>query len=167
MLTRLLPDQISKFWDVIKYAIEESLPPIVGDHPDKMNRILTSTLSGSTDVWASHEKQEDINKFEGIVLTRILYDDASDTRNLLIYCLYGYDLVSNRSWLEGLMTILRYAEGKHCAQIIAYTEIPHIIELVKKLGGKATYTFISFNVNETVRKFNELGVDYANNIHEG
>ena len=23
-----------------KYAIEQSLPPTVGDHPDKMNRIL-------------------------------------------------------------------------------------------------------------------------------
>jgi len=97
MLTKLLPDQISNFWDIIKYSVEESLPPIVGDHPDKMNRILSSLLCGKSECWASYNRQGDNTKFEGIVLTKMLYDDASDTRNLLIYCLYGYEEVNKES----------------------------------------------------------------------
>lgn len=155
MLTKLLPDQISKFWDVIKYAVEQSLPPTVGEHPDKMNRILSSALCGKVDVWVSYTKKES-SRFEGIVLTRILYDDASETRNLLIYCLYGYGDVSSESWIEGLGAIAKYAKARKCSSVIAYTDIPYVIDLAKKLGAESSYTFITFDVNKIVQKINEL-----------
>ncbi len=142
MLTKLLPDQISKFWDVIKFAVEQSLPPIAHDHPDKMNRILSSLLCGKTDCWVSHKSE----KFESVMLTKILYDDASNTRNLLIYCLYGYEIMNNESWSSGLETLLKYAKGKKCNQIISYTELPNMIELANKLGAETKYTFISFDI---------------------
>ena len=156
MLNRLLPDQVSKFWDVISYAIEQSLPPTTGEHPDKLNRILSAALSGKLEVWASYTRQGDTTKLEGIVVTKILYDDASDTRNLLIYCIYGYTAVDKNSWAEGLKAITLYAKSKGCSQIVAYSDLPHVVELVKALGGEAKYTFLSFNVNEIVQKFNKL-----------
>jgi len=146
MITKLLPEQVSHFWDIIKYAIEQSLPPIVSEHPDKMNRILSSLLCNKTDCWVIYEKSDDPSKFEGIMLTRILYDDSSDTRNLLIYCIYGYELISNKSWAEGIKSLFKYAKGKNCNQIIAYSELPHIIKVAKKLGAEAKYTFISFDI---------------------
>ena len=156
MLTKLLPDQISSFWDIIKYAIEQSLPPIVGEHPDKMNRILSSLLCGKTDCWASYVRNGSGTRFEGIVLTRILYDDASETRNLLIYCIYGYEEVNKNSWLDGLKAIVKFAKSRNCNQIIAYTDSPYIVKIVNSLGGEAKYTFISFDINETVYKLNKL-----------
>ena len=146
MLTKLLPEQISKFWDVIRYAISQSLPPVVGDHPDKMNNILISAMEGSIDVWASYVREGDKTRFEGIVLTEFLYDRPSRTKNLLIYCIYGYDKVDKQSWTDGLSTILKYAKGANCNQIVAYTDAPYIIEIVRQLGGEAKYTFISFDV---------------------
>ena len=156
MLTKLLPDQISNFWDIIKYSVEESLPPIVGDHPDRLNRILSSLLCGKSECWASYNRQDSGTKFEGIVLTKMLYDDASDTRNLLIYCLYGYEDVNKESWLDGIKALAKYAKSKKCNQIIAYTEYDYIINIVKSLGGEAKFTFITFDTNETVRKLNDL-----------
>lgn len=155
-ITKLLPEQISTFWDVIRYAVEQSLPPIVGEHPDKMNRILSSTLRGTTEVWAEYTKGEEGNRFEGIILTQFIYDEPSDTKNLLIYCLYGYNKVDSGSWGSGLVTMAKYAEEKGCNQIIAYTTVPHLIDLVKELGGSADYTFISFNTSEIVQKLNDL-----------
>lgn len=156
MLTILTPEQVSNFWDIIKYAIEQSLPPIVGDHPDKMNRILSSLLSSQTQCWASYTRIGDTPKFEGIVLTKMIYDDASDTKNLLIYCLYGYEEVAKESWVKGLVSLIKYANSKECEQIIAYTEIPYIVEVAKQLGGETKYTFLSFNVDEFVQKLNNL-----------
>jgi len=156
MLTRLLPEQISKFWDIIKYAIECSLPPTAGEHPDKMNRILSAALSGKIEVWASYTKGEEGNKFEGIMVTRILYDDASNTKNLLIYCLYGYGRIDRSSWSHGLKIIAKYAKSKNCARIIAYTNSPYIVELVRRLGGEANYTFISFDIDKIVQNLNYL-----------
>ena len=157
MITRLLPEQISHFWDVIKYAVEQSLPPTVGEHPDKMNRILAAALSGKIDVWASYTKDESGNKLEAIVLTKILYDDVSGTKNLLIYCLYGYSKISTESWKDGLVTFAKFAKSRGCSQIIAYTDVPRIVKLVNSLGGESKYTFISFDINEIVKNLNGLG----------
>ena len=151
-----MPDQIANFWDVIKYAVEESLPPIVGDHPDRMNRILASLLCGKTECWASYNKNESSIRFEGIVLTKIIYDDASDTRNLLMYCLYGYEDVNKESWFEGVGILAKYAKSKKCSKITAYTEIPYMIDMAKMLGGEAKYTFVSFDINKSIKLLNEL-----------
>lgn len=156
MLTKLLPDQISKFWDIISYAVENSLPPTVGEHPDKMNRILSSCLCGRIEVWASYNRQDDIIKFEGIVLTRILFDDASYTKSLLIYCLYGYEEFNKESWFGGLKALLKYARSKNCSKISAYTNSKYLVKLVDSLGANTAYTYISFDVNEIIKKFNNL-----------
>ena len=157
MLVRLLPDQISKFWDIIKYAVEQSLPPIVGEHPDKMQNILMAALDGSIDVWASYSKGEEGNKFEGVVLTELLFDRPSRTKNLLLYCLYGYEGVDSKSWMTGIHTLAKYALSRGCNQVVAYTDIPYMINLTKKLGGEAKYTYCAFNVKEMIKKFNGLG----------
>lgn len=154
MLTKLLPDQVSKFWDVISYAMEQSLPPTVGENPDKMNNILMATLSGKLDIWASYKKVDKVNKFEGILATRIIYDDVTCMNNLLIYAIYGYDLVSKTSWLEGLKTITKYAKSQGCSLIVAYTNSEKVIKVVNSLGGDTSFSFISFRVDELIKSFN-------------
>ena len=145
MLTHLLPEQVADFWDIIKYALEESLPPIAGESPDKMNRVLSAALSGSLDVWASYTKEE-VNKFEGIVTTQFLYDDASNAKNLLIYSIYGYEKINRSSWFQGLDTLVKYAKGNNCNQIIAYSSIKDIIDTAKTLGANTEFTLLSFNL---------------------
>ena len=134
MLTKLLPDQVSKFWDVISYAMEQSLPPTVGENPDKMNNILMAALSGKLDIWASYVKNDKVNKFEGILATRIIYDDVTNMNNLLIYAIYGYDKVSKESWEDGLRTIVKYAKSRKCSLIVAYTNEPRVVQVVNSLG---------------------------------
>jgi len=142
MLTKLMPDQISNFWDIIKYAIEESLPPIVGESPDKMNKILAALLCGKAQCWTSYDKTEGENKFEGIVVTRVTYDDVSDTKNLLIYCLYGYETVNKSNWLSGFKTLVKFAIGQGCSQIVGYSDVPLILKMVERLKGETKYTFV-------------------------
>jgi hypothetical protein len=144
MLTQLLPDQISKFWPIIKYAIEQSLPPTVGEHPDKMNRMLSAMLRGNLEVWVSYQHPE--NRFEAVVVTQIIYDDASNMKNLLLYCVFGYNDISESSWIEAWETVNKYAKGAGCKQIVAYSSNPFIIKQAKKFGGDTSFTFISFTI---------------------
>lgn len=148
MLTKLLPDQIAKFWPVIKFAIEESLPPIVGEHPEKMNRILASTLSNRTDVWTAYHRNGDGTKLEGLVLTKILYDEASATKNLLIYCIYGYTDIRKETWPQAFQALAKYAKRQGCSFITAYTDLPHIVSMASSLGAETKYTFISFDMSK-------------------
>jgi len=149
MLTKLLPEQVSKFWPIIKYSIEESLPPTVDEHPDKMNRILSSALSGITDVWALYEKGEEI-KLEAVALTKLIEDDVSGTKSLLIYCLYGYNEVKEDEWEVGLKLLFKYAKANRCSRVVAYSSVPHLINMANKFGADTDYTFISFDLNKIV-----------------
>jgi hypothetical protein len=144
MLTKLLPEQISDYWDIVKHAISESLPPTAGEGPGKMNRILSALLASKAECWISSTIEGDVRKFEGVVITKLQYDDISNTRNLLMYCLYGYEDVSKESWTKGLKTLVKYASSKECYRILAYTDIPYMIEMANKLGGEAKYTLSSF-----------------------
>ncbi len=144
MLTRLTPEQVSNFWDVIKYAIEESLPPITGNHEDRMNRILASIMSGNTQCWASYVKDGEGGKFEGIVTTEIVTDVPSGTKSLLIYTLYGYSLVEKESWKIGFDALRKFALSRNCSAIIGYSKVDHLIKIADRLGADTSYTFISF-----------------------
>ena len=156
MLARLLPEQISKFWDIIKYAVEKSLPPIAGEHPDKMNKILSAALSDAVDVWALYAREGDETKLEGIGLTEILYDDISGTKNLLIYSLYGYSKISEETYQSSFISLLKYARSKGCLQIIAYTDSRQIVNVSKALDADTSYTFVSFDIDQIIKKLNEL-----------
>lgn len=145
MLTKLLPEQIAKFWPIIKYAVEESLPPLAKDHPDKMSRILSSALSGSIDVWVAYTRGDKI-KVEGIILTTFTHDEVSGTKSMLIYCLYGYEVISGSSWIEGIKSLKKYAKSKKCSRIIAYSSNSNVIEIARRLGANAEYTFLSFDI---------------------
>ena len=142
MLTRLLPDQVSNLWSIIKYAVEESLPPIAGESPNKMNNILTALLCSKAQCWMSYTKSGEGNKFEGLVITEITHDDISDTKSLLIYCLYGFEEISKSSWTGGMKALVKFAASRGCSNITAYSEVPSIISLVERLGGEAKYRFI-------------------------
>ena len=155
MLTKLLPDQISKFWPIIKHSINESLPPIVGSHVDRMNNILSGALSGKIDVWASYVRKDGLATFDGIMLTKPLFDDVSMTRNLLIYCLCSFRDIPKESWIGGIGSLLKYANKLGCASIIAYTELPGIVNIAQRLGGEAKYTYISFDVKELLARFQD------------
>lgn len=157
IVSKLLPEQISAFWDVIKYAIDQSLPPLANAHPDRMNRILSSALRGTIEIWAEYVKEEGKPpKFEGIALTQFLYDEPSGTKNMLIYALYGYNPIDPSSWARTLAVVTKYAKDKKCDQMVAYSSVPHIINLARGLGANTDFTFISFNVNEIVQKLNDL-----------
>ena len=150
MLTKLLPDQISKFWPIIKYAVEQSLPPTVGDHPDKMNRILSGMLSGKLDVWASYRKEEGVAKFDGIGVTQVLYDEASNTKSMLIYAIYAYEKTTPETWSDAFETVSKYAISKGCNRYVAYSSVPYIVDMAKQFGADTSFTFLSFPLPKSV-----------------
>lgn len=155
MITRLLPEQVSNLWDIIKHAIEESLPPIVTRSPDSMNRILASLLSGKTDCWISYTKTEEMSKFDAVILTKLIFDDATHTKNLLLYSVYGYAKMEPRHWMEGFAFMSKYALAQGCDRLIAYTEVPYLIEMAKQYNAEMQ-TFISFDIKKSVQILNKL-----------
>lgn len=155
MITRLLPDQISKFWDIIKYAVEENLPPIVGDHKDRMNRVLSALLSGKLTCWASYRRENEEFIFEGFCMTSFIYDEVSDIKNILLYCVYSYNKTIEDTWIDSFIPIAKFAKANGCVNMVGYTDVPYLIEKANNLGSK-NKTFVSMNLDKTVKLINDL-----------
>lgn len=143
MLVRMIPEQISRHWEVISYAIENSLPPTAGRSKDRMNRILTALLSGSKQCWVSSRYENGVGIMEAILTTQILKDFDEGTRNLLIYSLYGYEQISKESWISGFDALSKWARVNNCDKIIAYSNVRSVIEVVNSFGGDTSFSFIS------------------------
>ena len=148
MLVRLIPEQISQFWNVIKYALENS-PPLTTEvnYDSWINEILTSAMNGSIEVWASYKKGESV-KFEGVVLTSFEIDKFIKKRSLLIYYVFAFRETGKEAWIEGLKTLSKYAKSRNCSRIVAYSNVPEIISTCEKLGGDTSITFISFDIGD-------------------
>lgn len=141
MLVKLLSEQITSYWNVIKYAVEESVPPIANENYNKMNKILEALLNGSMDCWVSVSDED--KRVEAVVVTAISEDYCSGIRNLLIYSLFGYSEISDKSWAEGFETLSKWAKKLGCVRMIAYTDVERIKEVVKTIGGDTRYSLVS------------------------
>ncbi len=139
-LVKLLPDQITRNWDTIGYAIEISLPPTAVKSDETMNNILMALLDGRIDCWISLNED---GRIGGVISTVVMYDDIVGVKNLLIYSLFAFEWADENAWLDGLEALKKYAIGKGCSRITGYTEFDSIIERVKSMGGEAKQMFIS------------------------
>jgi len=152
---KLLPEQVANAWELIKTAAEESLPPTSGAHPDRTNRLLSMCLSGKVTVWFSYSKDEEDKKFEGLVLTNVIYDEPSGTKQLLIYVLWG-NLISKDAWKLGIDGLIKYAKSIGCSEIIAYTQKKFVVKVAESLGADTSWHLLRFDVNKSVKKSNGL-----------
>ncbi len=142
MLVSLLPSQISERWDELEYAIEAALPPIAGEGSDKMNNILESLLASQMICWVSMRD----NQVRGVITTKILFDDVTMVRSLLIYSIFAMDHSNDSDWLEGFQTIKKYARSKDCSRIIGYTEFDSVIKKAQIMGAETKYRFVSWEI---------------------
>lgn len=154
MLVKLLPDQISDNWDLIKHAIKESVPPIHEESPEKINTIFESLLVGSMVCWGSVKKHNGQVFLEGILITTVLEDKFSNTKNLLVYCVYSFANESTEmSWDQGVCQLIKYARSLNCSSVVGYTDNLGIIKYIERLGGDIK-TFVSLPVVKNLTEVN-------------
>ena len=148
MLVRLTPDQVSDFWAVLEGYIEGALPPVVGDNQDRMKNILVSVLSGTMDCWASFSRDKSTGiSVNGVVVTTIIHEENSGTKDLMIYAVYGIESMLRGTWEEGYAALAKWAKVNGCSRITGYTNVDSIIRTVRRFGGTADQTFITVPVN--------------------
>lgn len=142
MITKLLPENVTANWDVVKEAIRGALPPFAIDSPDKMSRILESIILGQLEVWTYYDAAEAGLHIMSIWTTSIITDPESQTKNLLIYSIFNYDHASPENWLAGITAMREYAKANDCAAITGFTKEPHILAFVDSVGGTTDVRFI-------------------------
>ena len=125
MLIRMTPEKIAEFWAILKPAIAESLPPIAAQAESTMFNMLTRMVSAEMQCWVS---VRDNTIIDGVVVTGVAEDFFSGSLSLLIYAFYS-SRMGKESWLEGVETLKKYARGKGCTMLSAYSANPMVARM--------------------------------------
>ena len=143
MIIRLSPDQVTEHWDVIKFGIQESVPPITYGSQNTLNNMLKSLLTGEMQCWVLMNGAQ---KIQGVATTTITKDSCSGVKNLMIYSVYGLVFIDDETWTRNLQDLRKFARANNCHRIISFTAVDRLIGLVKSLGGSADFTFVALGV---------------------
>lgn len=141
MITKLLPENVTENWDVVKEAIRQALPPFALDTPDKMNRILESIILGNLEVWVLYDNTEGI-QIKSIWTTSMITDPESQTKNLLVYSIFNFDHSTPENWIDGLSAMREYAKANDCVAITGFTKEPYVLKFVESVSGDTSVRFI-------------------------
>ena len=139
MIVKLMPEQIADLWDSIRYAIINSVAPIVDPTPDNIQNILCQMLRQDMQCWCIFDDKKNIY---GYVVTSIVVDPSTDFRTLIIYCMFFYDKASPDMWVESNTTIEKYAKANKCTRIAAYSANPDAVSIAEKFGYNKDYTYL-------------------------
>ena len=144
-LVRLLDQQIADAWPVIKYAVEQSVPPIAGESPEKMNNVLESLLLGKLQCWVTADSPE-IKQFRTVLTTRINTDDTTGTKTLLIFSMFSFVPQSSEDIDQVHKTLVAFAKGNGCNRMLAYTQDENVLSIGRKYGMTTEWTMLTLDV---------------------
>ena len=138
MIVRMAPEQIASSWDYVRPGILETLAPVADQSHETIQRVLRSLLSEDMQLWMGLEDPNDFSdkSIYGFMVTTIYTDLISGTSSLLVYSLFEVREIPPMIWSLGMRKLGDFASINKCTNIIAYTEIPRVIELSKMLGFK-------------------------------
>ena len=138
MIIKLMPEQVSKLWDYIRFGVLSSASPIAEMSPEGRRNVLKNLLMGIVQCWAIIEE----DKMKGFALTTIADDYVSGARFLNIYDLYAFEQFSQETWVTGIRALEEFAKANMCNKITAYSDVPAVIQVAEKLGFRKDTMFL-------------------------
>lgn len=139
MIIKLLPEQVVKFWDMLRYAIAETFMPRNSCTNQHLQHILASLLAGKTQCWMAFKDVEGERKFIGFIVTRIGSDPAIGELTLFIDCIYAFQTVPEEIMFNCQGILEKFAVKNSCKSIVAMTEADRIATLAKRNGYSQRY----------------------------
>ncbi len=148
MLVRLQPDQVARYWDFFKPAMEATLPPIAGETEYKMSNILEAFLVEALIMWISVKSRDEADanmgvEVTGFLATQVISDEMTKTKALLMYTIYTTEHFTMKEYEEGFIALSKFGKSKGCDRLTGYTQSEAIIKRAQQFGGDTSYHFIS------------------------
>ena len=134
MIIKLLPEQVVKFWDMLRYAIAETFMPRNSCTNEHLQYILASLLAGKTQCWMGFKDVEGERKFIGFIVTRIGSDPAIGEKTLFVDIIYAFQTVPEEIMFSAQVTLEKFAKNNDCKSMVAMTEADRIATLAKRNG---------------------------------
>lgn len=140
MLTRLSPEKVSEAWPMIERAVVASSMALASMSDDRLNNVLVAIQSGTASCFV-HESD---NQITTVIVTTVIEEPISKTRDLLIYAAHMFRKLKPEMYVEMAKWIGQYAKGQDCAQVILYCSNDRLTEILKGSGANIIFTLIVF-----------------------
>jgi len=111
---RLLPAQITKFWEIIKFAATKADRVEQENLPYYLNELLHSLLSDRAQCFIRLDENRILIS---VMITKIMIDKISNKKYLSIECLYSFKPVNNQAWIETTDVLKKLAKSEKCEHI--------------------------------------------------
>ena len=144
-ILRLLPDQIMEHWHFIKESMEKAFPPVAHATGDVMLIIQEQFLLGDMQCWFGVESLDSAG-IVAVMTTKVVYDEVTKTKNMLIFSVTSYMMHSEELWFDGYETLRAYARSKGCNKIISFSDNPQVMHIAKKLGANVEWKLIQLDI---------------------
>ena len=148
MLNKIYPEDVAKSWEVFAPLIAKSIPPALGGNESTMTSILEAIMVETLDCWVLLGRNSDNQNMSAFATSHIVEDELTNEKSLLIYTLTAMPkaVITMEDWSDALKTLRKYAHSKGCSYISAFTDIPNVVSLAKRVGANTKTTFIRLEV---------------------
>jgi hypothetical protein len=143
MLVKLLPDQIARYWELIRWGLTEGGREDLLAKKDKLNNILEALLVDRMQCWwyVIDDGEKD-SKVISSVITSTQYDYTEKRENLCIFSVFGFEDIDKSWWHDGMQTIENYARGRGYGKLVGYTDNVFLIRLARARGWDCRLTYV-------------------------
>lgn len=139
MIIQLLPEQVVRFWDMLRFAIAETFMPRNSCTNEHLRAILSNLLAGKMQCWMAFEMVEKERKFIGFIVTRIAEEPAIKERCLFIDSIYAFQTVPESIMFKAQEILERFAIKNSCKSIVTLTDADRIAKLAQRNGYAQRY----------------------------
>ena len=121
-----------KFWDLIKYALNQV--ERIGDTESLgvYNRLFAQLLSDKAQCFISYAESGEV---QAVCITELRFDEVMARKSLHLRCLYAFKPASNEEWAEKFQLIKEFAKAEKCNLISFETSNPRIRSISKEIGA--------------------------------
>ena len=141
MLVILLPDQIVKHWDELRYYIESSMP-IHKKRKYDMAKIIMHIIGGVLLVTCLKDKDGSIIAVFTLTVVR---DKVTGINSLEIMTGYAVRMLVKEEIDNIMKTVYPLARDKGCTNVLFYTDSEQVIDAFKQ-GGAIAHTYLMWEV---------------------
>lgn len=134
MLVKLLPDQIAKLWDIIRYGLIRTWPIGTESGSERVQDVLRNLLSETIQCWMAKDGEE----FLGFLLTKICICDVTGSKSLNLISVFGFKVVPDAQWARGMEQLIEFAKANGCSYVTATSDNAKILRLLEHFNFKST-----------------------------
>jgi len=144
MLIKVIPQQIPQAWEIIKFAAVQA-DEIKAEHRQAyVNELLHALLSNKAQAWLRTDTDQ--KQVKSVVITRLLGDQTTGEKYLLLQSFYAFEAHDSVEWAENMRLAIEFANKEGCSFISFNSKNSRILELATMFGFKERFIRLDYSL---------------------